>query len=374
MINPSWRLEMGNDGKRVLRFLGTWTLIALNKAVIESTAELVPYASNASVRWDLSQLEAIDSAAAMLFWELWGKTKIPNVTMRPEHEPFFARLEAIPPYARPKRRTSDPFGFFIYIGNKVFFYADHFVTFLRLIGRLILDIGYLIKEQRYVPWREISANVYKGGVSALSVTALVGFLIGVVVSYLSALQLKTYGAEVFIINLLGFSIIRELGPVLAAILIAGRSGSAMTAQLGVMRVTEEIDALATMGVSRSLRLVLPKVVAMAIAMPFIVLWSIVMALLGGMISAKFQLGIGYVYFLETIPRVIPIANLWIGLGKGFVFGILIAVVACHYGLRIRPNTESLSTSTTSSVVTSIMVVILVDAIFAVMTKDIGFAD
>jgi hypothetical protein len=121
--------------------------------------------------------------------------------------------------------------------------------------------------------REISANLYKSGVRAMPVTALVGFLIGVVLSYLSALQLKQFGADIFIVNIIGLGIVRELGPVLVAILVAGRSGSAMTAQLGVMRVTEEIDALATMGVPRGLRLVFPKVVALTVAMPLLVLWS-----------------------------------------------------------------------------------------------------
>jgi ABC-type multidrug transport system fused ATPase/permease subunit len=127
----------------------------------------------------------------------------------------------------------------------------------------------------------------------LPITALVGFLIGVVLSYLSALQLKTFGADVFIINILGIGIVRELGPVLVAVLVAGRSGSAMTAQLGVMRVTEEIDALAAMGVSRSLRLVLPKVVALVAAMPLLVLWTSAAALFGGMVAASFQLDMSY---------------------------------------------------------------------------------
>ena len=152
------------------------------------------------------------------------------------------------------------------------------------------------------PRREISANLYKSGVRAMPVTALVGFLIGVVLSYLSALQLRQFGADVFIVNILGIGIIRELGPVLVAVLVAGRSGSAMTAQLGVMRVTEEIDALATMGVPRSLRLILPKVVALAVAMPLLVLWISAIALVGGMVAAQIQLDIGYGFFFETAAQ------------------------------------------------------------------------
>ena len=202
-------------------------------------------------------------------------------------------------------------------------------------------------------------------------TALVGFLIGVVLSFLSSLQLKTFGADIYIVNLLGISIIRELGPVIVAVLVAGRSGSSMTAQLGVMRVTEEIDALATMGVSRSLRLVLPKVMALSVVMPLLVVWCAAAGLVGGMLSANLQMGLDYGYFVSALPRVVPLANLWIGLGKGFVFGLLIALIACHRGLLVRPNTESLSSETTASVVASITVVIIVDAVFAVLTRNVG---
>ena len=159
--------------------------------------------------------------------------------------------------------------------------------------------------------------------------------------------------------------------VLVAVLVAGRSGSAMTAQIGVMRVTEEIDALTTMGISRYVRLVLPKVVALTLAMPLVTLWGSSMALFGGMVSANLQLGLSFDFFLNALPRAVPAVNLLIGLSKGAVFGLLIALVACHFGLRVRPNTESLSANTTASVVSSITVVILVDAVFAIATRSIG---
>ena len=190
-------------------------------------------------------------------------------------------------------------------------------------------------------------------------------------SYLTGEQLRTYGAEIFIINLLGVSIIRELGPVLAAILIAGRSGSVMTAQLGVMRVTEELDAMQVMGIPHTVRLILPKMIALAIAMPLIILWTDTVALFGGMMAAQVQLGLDYRFFLSALPEAVPLANLWLGLGKGVVFGLLVALVACHFGLRIEANTESLGQGTTSSVVTAITVVIIVDAVFAVMFSSVG---
>jgi len=206
----------------------------------------------------------------------------------------------------------------------------------------------------------------------MPVTALVGFLIGVVISYLSANTLKAYGADLYIINLLGISIIRELGPLLVAILIAGRSGSAMTAQIGVMKVTEEIDAMATMGISPTLRLVLPKVLGLSLAMPLVSLWAIFAALLGGAVAAQVQLGINVLYFMQSLPNAVPAANIWIAAVKAVSFGYVIALVACHFGLRARPNTESVSSAITGSVVTAITMVIVLDAVFAIMFRHMGF--
>jgi phospholipid/cholesterol/gamma-HCH transport system permease protein len=145
----------------------------------------------------------------------------------------------------------------------------------------------------------------------------------------------------------------------------------MTAQIGVMRVTEELDALAVMGIPHTLRLVLPKTIALALAMPLLILWTDAIALVGGMISAQMQLGIDYRYFISSLPAAVPTSNLWLGLGKGVVFGIFIALIACHFGLRIKPNTESLGEGTTSSVVTAITLVILIDAVFAILFRNIG---
>ena len=257
------------------------------------------------------------------------------------------------------------------LGRGAFLLWEHLLSLLILSGQLLLDALYLVGHPQRIPWREISANLYRTGAQALGITALVGFLIGIVLSYLSSRQLQTLGADIFIINILGVSIIRELGPVLAAILVAGRSGSSMTAQLGVMRVTEELDALTVMGIPHSLRLVLPKVLALGIAMPLVVLWTSATALIGGMVVAEIQLGLGHQFFFSKLADVVPVANLWLGLGKGVVCGMVIALISCHFGLRIKSNTESLGEGTTNSVVTSITVVIIIDAIFAVVFSNGG---
>ena len=187
-----------------------------------------------------------------------------------------------------------------------------------------------------------------------------------VLSYLSAQQLQLFGADRFIVRLLGVSIVRELGPVLAVILVAGRSGSAITAQIGVMRVAQELDAMSVMGISHSQRLILPRVLALSISMPLLVIWTGAMALMGGMLAANLQLGMSLEWFLRSLPEAITMTNYLICMTKGVTFGILIALIAYHFGLRIQPNTESLGFGTTTSVVTAITGVILLDAVFAIV--------
>ncbi len=368
---PSFSETGGADDWPELTLGGRWTLRALAAAGDDWKRQLEHLAARPDISWNCMAIEALDSAGALLLWRLWGRRLPEMLLIQPAHLRIFERIADAPAGGAHAATAPGRAAWLEKTGAVALALLRHVQDFMVLLGQLVLDCLHLLRHPVDVPKREISANIFKSGVRAMPVTALVGFLIGVVLSYLSSLQLRLFGAEVFIVNILGLGIIRELGPVLVAVLVAGRSGSAMTAQLGTMRVTEEIDALATMGVPRSLRLIFPKVVALGAAMPLLVLWTTAIALVGGMVSAQLQLGIGYGYFFEALPRAVPVANLWIGLSKGLVFGIAVALVACHFGLRVQPNTESLSANTTASVVSAITVVILLDAVFAIATRNIG---
>lgn len=363
------RRVTGEDGAPYLLLTGNCTLAVLEQRLRALSAELAGYAADPRLHWDLTGIEQMDDAGAVLLWRTWGARCPQHLLLRPEQERLFSRLGETPPLPAPPPR--DLLWPVKRLGGAVFLLWEHLTGIVILAGQLLLDLKYLAAHPARIPWREISANLFRTGAQALGITALVGFLIGVVLSYLSAKQLQMFGADIFIINILGMSIIRELGPMLAAILVAGRSGSSMTAQLGVMRVTEELDALTVMGIPHSLRLVLPKVIGLGIAMPLVVLWTSAIALLGGMVVAELQLGLSYHFFLNKLPDAVPLANLWLGLSKGVVCGMIIALIACHFGLRIKSDTESLGMGTTSSVVTAITVVIIIDAIFAVIFSDVG---
>ena len=358
------------DGTNRIEVSGTWLLRAILPHAATLRPQLADYAKDSNAHWDLRAIQQLDAAGALFLWRMWGRRR-PSVMLRPEYEGVFTDL-ATKQFPVPPKVPRDPLKLLLNLGQVLLSFGENLYKITILAGNLLLDGLYLVRHPSNIPWREISANIHRTGSQALAITALVGFLVGIVLSYLSAIQLKNYGADVFIINILGLGIVRELGPILAAILVAGRSGSSMTAQLGVMRVTRELDALAAMGISHTQRLVLPKIMALAITLPLLVLWSDIAGLIGGMLSADLQLGIGYRQFLHGLPAAVPIANLWLGVGKGAVFGILIALIACHYGLQIKPNTESLGASTTDSVVTAITIVIIVDAIFAVVFSNVGF--
>jgi len=363
--------QLVDDGTaQRLILTGNLTLVTLDKKFGQLSGELSRHARNNRILWDLSNIRRMDTAGIILLWKAWGEKRPNALILRPEHEKMLIRIENLPKEAAPLKKRS-PFWPIQAIGGQFLLLWANLSGMIMLIGQIALDSLFFLRHPALIPWREISANLYRTGTQALGITALVGFLIGIVLSYLSSEQLQMFGADIFIVNILGISIIRELGPLLAAILVAGRSGSSMTAQLGVMRVTQELDALTVMGIPHSQRLIFPKIIGLGLAMPLLVLWTSAIALIGGMVAAEIQLGLSYHYFVYTLPESVPIGNLWLGLGKGVVCGMTIALIACHFGLRIKPNTESLGEGTTTSVVTSITIVIIIDAIFAVVFSDVG---
>jgi phospholipid/cholesterol/gamma-HCH transport system permease protein len=354
---------------------GAWTAADLTGEEVWQalTAQLHRLGDSAgtSAAWDLEAVHKLDHLGAQVLWNHWGRDWPEQLKAEPSQRAVLetvAKFSAHPPVPHGKPGWSEPF---ILLGTRVLRLIDHLKGLVRLIGQLLLDIIRLFKHPQEGPWRDLSGHLFHIGATALPITALVGFLIGVVLAYLISQQLRQFGADAFIVNILGISLIRELGPVLAAILIAGRSGSAITAQIGVMRVTEELDAMRVMGIARGFRLVMPRALALAVVMPLISVWTTIAALLGGMLAADVSMGVSPAYFVNSLPAAVDVANLTLATAKSVVFGVLIALVGCHYGLRVKPNTESLGQGTTASVVTSITVVILVDALFAVLFKSVG---
>ena len=361
------RIEL--QGPRLVA-LGRWTAAQLSDGAQWQALQSGLAAHHQNTHWDLRLMERIDHIGAQLLWNHWGRVWPAQLDMLPTQRIVLARvaqLSSNQPSAAPRTLLER----FLGLGEIILTVISHARGFTRLVGQLFLDLLRLARAPKEGPWRDVSGHLYHIGATALPITALVGFLIGVVLAYLSAQQLRQFGADSFIVNLLGVSLVRELGPMLAAILIAGRSGSAITAQIGVMRVTEELDAMRVMGIAHGFRLVMPRAIALAIAMPLIAVWTTLMALLGGMLAADLVLQISPHYFINALPKAVEAVNLALAMSKSVVFGIFIALIGCHYGMRVKPNTESLGQGTTASVVTSITSVILINAVFAIVFKDVG---
>ena len=334
------------------------------------SAQLHSLPAAPALGWDLTELLWLDHVGAQLLWNHWQRAWPQQLACTDGQRAMLERVAQFsttspPPEPWRLGEQVDRLGVLVLHG------VGHARQMLEMVGQLVLDLGRLARAPRRGPWRDVSGHLYRMGATALPITALVGFLIGVVLAYLMSLQLRQFGAESFIVNILGISLIRELGPMLAAILVAGRSGSAITAQIGVMRVTEELDAMRVMGIPHSFRLVMPRTIALALAMPLISVWTTLAALAGGMLAAEVAMDISPAYFMQALPSAVKVGNLGLAVAKSVVFGASIALIGCHWGLRVKPNTQSLGEGTTASVVSSITMVIIVDALFAVAFKNIG---
>ena len=240
------------------------------------------------------------------------------------------------------------------------FFGESVVVFLKL----------LIQPQRF-RWQALFVSLEATGLNALPIIGLLSFLMGVVISYQAAVQLRPFGANIFIVDLVGISILREIGPLVTAIIVAGRSGSAYAAQIGTMKVTQEVDALRTLGMAPMELLVIPRVLALVIALPLLTVFADALGVFGGMLIASSQLEVSFGDFLNRFEEVVAPVHYLIGLGKAPVFAMLIGMVGCFQGFQVQGSADSVGRHTTLSVVQGIFLVIVADALFSVLFSWFG---
>jgi phospholipid/cholesterol/gamma-HCH transport system permease protein len=237
---------------------------------------------------------------------------------------------------------------------------------LAFLGESATALVRLVASPGRMRWRSCLNSLRLDGVNALPITGLLTFLIGVVIAYQGAEQLRKFGTNIFIVDLVGISLLREIAPLIAAILIAGRSGSAYAAQIGTMKVTEELDALQTFGLSPIELLVLPRVLALVVALPLLTAYADVLGVFGGMLIASNQLNVSFTAFLSRFEEAVALRHMLIGLGKAPFFAVIIALVGCYQGFQIRGGVDDVGRHTTISVVQSIFLVIIFDAICSIL--------
>ncbi|HEU0234693.1 MAG TPA: MlaE family lipid ABC transporter permease subunit [Gallionella sp.] len=355
---------------RELHCEGAWLLrsAAQTEARIEACLEALALPVEGELLIDAQAVTALDTSGAWLLHrirrdlELGGHT-VRFIGLRPEFEALLRLIAtrsaepAISPPPAPGALTR--FGHHSWEG------LLGALGLLSFLGASATALMRALMQPRRIRWRPILYNLQTAGVAALPITGLLSFLLGIVIAYQGAEQLRRVGANIYIVDLVGLSMVRELSPLITAIIVAGRSGSAYAAQIGTMKVTEEVDALRTIGIGPLDLLVLPKVLALVIALPLLTLYTDIMGVIGGMVMARAQLDVSFTTFVDRLDDAVSLTSFLIGIGKAPVFAVIIALVGCYQGFQVNGSAESVGHQTTKSVVQSIFLVILVDALFSI---------
>jgi len=322
---------------------------------------------------DLSGVTAIDTVGA---WIAWRLARDCGGEITGESEEARRLIEAVSPseneapVAAPRAELVErvPEA----VGDLVVGLAQGSVGVVAFLGSILLGAWQIIRSPSRFRGKAVVRQLELVGVSALGIIGLMSFLVGIVIAQQGAVQLEQFGAEVYTVNLTGRLAMRELGVLMTAIMVAGRSGSAFAAQLGTMKLTEEVDAMRTIGVSPVEALVIPRVIATVVMMPLLGFYAAVLAIIGGAFISELALGLPFMTFLLRIQEVVPIKDLWVGLIKAPFFGLIIALAGCYQGMQVKANAEEVGLRTTQAVVQAIFMVIVLDAFFAVFFTKIGW--
>lgn len=370
MLIPLAQAEIARTTPQELVASGSWTAYGIGQ--IEAQLKALSAPSGSTMVIDASRIEAFDSVGAWIMEKLRRRLGEESVgvdirLLKPEfakllevvgqediHQAGTAKQDAIP---APNWRES--------LGRDTAAAFEQGMALLGFIGECTFAFGKCLAEPKRLRWRTVLYNIRSAGFDAMPIVGLLSFLLGIVVAYQGADQLRQYGANIFVVDLVGLSMLREFAPLITAIIVAGRSGSAYAAQIGTMAVTEEIDAMRTIGIAPLELLVLPKIIAMLIVLPLLTVFADVLGVFGGMLMARAQLAVSYVEFLDRFAKTVSVTAYLIGLGKAPVFAAIIVTVGCFQGFRTHGGPDSVGRQTTRSVVQAIFLVIVADALFSV---------
>ena len=362
---PSWTspeagIHIGEGG--VLRCEGSWTipnLAALSRALAGARWPRTP-----ELACDATRITAMDTGGALVLHRLVMQLRqagqhLSIEGLRPEFSDILTMVSSN--WNRIELPAAAKRGWFEQFHRARMERTQQAVRALEFIGESAVEIWRALKMPSRIRWRALLRSLELDGFRALPITGLLSFLIGVVIAYQGAEQLRQFGANIFVVDLVGISLLREISPLIVAILIAGRSGSAYAAQIGTMKVTEELDAVQTLGLSPIQLLVLPRVLALTLALPLLTVYADGLGVFGGMLIASNQLNVSFAEFLARFEDAIALRHFLIGLGKAPIFAIIIALVGSYHGFQIRGGVDDVGRHTTISVVESIFLVIVFDA-------------
>ena len=360
------RISLASDN--TLRCEGAWTLAHL--ADLERQILSLPMPLSAPINCDAGAIDAMDTGGAWLLkrtlnqFERRGCSASLNglsadfATLMQTVARSWSQAEQLKPVP--------PSSLMERLGRMAWDYGANLRNALRFTGEAATVFCSLLAHAQQFRWRVLLANLQIDGLNAMPIIGLLSFLMGIVIAYQGSEQLRTFGANIFIVDLVGISLLREIAPLLTAILVAGRSGSAYAAQIGTMRVTEELDAMRSLGISPMSLLVIPRALALIIALPLLTVFADAVGVFGGMLVALSQLGVTFTEFLNRFEYAILLRHYLIGIGKTPVFAGIIALVGCYQGFQVFGGVDSVGRHTTISVVQAIFLVIVTDAFFSIL--------
>ena len=352
-----------------IRCIGNWTVLNMD-GLAAKLIELIN-CTEESLNINGKELKAMDSAGALALHNAITHSESVNkaVSLHSFNKQQNAMLKLVKEqeehlHYEPPKHTKD--NIFALIGKETISKLLQADGLIILVGELSSKLFIAFGQWRKLHVPSVVSNIFTAGIQALPILALLSFLIGVVLAYQMGIQLQTYGANIYIAYLCGIANFREFGPLITAIIVAGRTSSAYTAQLGSMKINEEVDALRTMGLSPVELLVMPKVIGLTLVFPLLIFWADSFAIFGSMFMSKFMLEVSYVDFLARIKSSVGVKHMLLGLYKAPAFAILIALVGCFQGFRVESNADSIGSQTTRSVVQALFLIIIADAVFSIV--------
>ena len=363
-----------NSSTNTYHLEGDWSWVVLEKTTDKVLDRLV--VADKTVTIDASKLSYMDTTGAFFIHRFISKLKEAKTSVAAIHmaDEDLALLEMTDGF---ELKHDNPInyeykaGIFEKVGKVAYELWNTTVELVEFFGHLCFAFFSLFKKGHSLYMPGVMETISSAGIKGIGISSLLCFLIGVNLAYQMSPQFITYGANVYIVNFLGIALLREVTPLLTAIIVAGRTGSAITASIGTMKVLEEIDALQTMGISPIRRLVIPRLIGLMISLPILTMIADVASMLGGAIVSATSLSVNYSLFFNKLQTAVSINNYTIGIFKTFTFAWIIGMVGCFCGFRVKGNADSIGVQTTRSVVMSICLIVLFDAIFAIIFKILG---
>lgn len=351
-----------------------WKIDSVLPSVNEIFSQLGAHKDITQITFDVSQLAKWDSGFVSFLLKLIREPRSRNIRVVTDSLPQGVRkLLALALKAReriiPEREAREPF--LARVGDKAIKVNESILSLLDFLGEVVFSFWRFIKGKAYFNFDDFVFIAQRCGVNALFLVSLISMLVGMIFAFVGAIQLKMFGAQIFVADIVGIAMVRVMGAVMTGVLLAGRTGASFAAELGIMQVNEEIDALKTLGVNPVEYLVVPRILALLIMMPILTLYADFMGILGGFIISTGMLNINPVEYIHHTKDAVKLNNLWVGLVQGFVFGIIIAIAGCFRGIKCERSAAAVGEATTSAVVTAITGIVLATAIITFICQIIG---